>query len=157
MVMKDDPLSEIMQEVTASLTTELRSALTEVLEKQLTQSLTQSLLESEFYRRISKDMRSGLRRLYKEVSVAQNAAAEGSSQDKARADKLFHDASEQLTAVLQQTEAAANTIMTLVEKHMSMQAESSELLERPAKAALPPRNGSASMPLMPCLAMIWSP
>ena len=137
MAKDDDLFRQVMEDVTETLTANLREVLSTTLEKQLTESLTKSLLESEFYRRISTDMRSGLRRIYKEMSEARNAAAPGSEPDimdaaaeKAAADKLFHDASEQLSAALRQAEDAANTIMGVVEKHMDWQAESAELLEK---------------------------
>ncbi len=128
----DDPFREIMREVTEQLTNNLRDVLAATLERQLTESLTQALLESEFYRRISKDMRGGLRRIYKEASAAQSMeqAAGGLELDKAAADQLFHDASEQLSAVLRQTEDAANAIMAVVEKHLDLQAESADLLQK---------------------------
>lgn len=144
MAKDDDPFRQVMEEVTETLTANLREVLATTLEKQLTESLTTSLLESEFYRRISTDMRSGLRRIYKEMSDARNAAVPGGPDvpdavaEKAAADKLFHDASEQLSAVLRQTEDAANTIMGVVEKHMDWQAESAELLEKARKGRITP-------------------
>lgn len=142
MVQDNDPFRQVMQEVTETLTANLREVLAATLEKQLSESLTKSLLESEFYRRVSRDMRSGLRRIYKEMSDARNAAspevAVDAVVDKAAADKLFHDASEQLSAVLRQTEDAANTIMGVVEKHMDWQAESAELLEKARKGRITP-------------------
>lgn len=140
MVQNEEPFRQIMEEVTENLTANLRDVLAATLEKQLTEALTKSLLESEFYRRVSRDMRSGLRRIYKEMSDARNAAAPDVKVevDKAAADKLFHDASEQLSAVLQQTEDAANTIMGVVEKHMDWQAEAAELLEKARKGRITP-------------------
>ncbi|MCH5277833.1 MAG: protein phosphatase CheZ [Desulfovibrionaceae bacterium] len=143
MAKDDDLFRQVMQDVTETLTANLREVLSSTLEKQLTESLTKSLLESEFYRRISTDMRSGLRRIYKEMGEARNAAAPeadgaDAAAEKAAADKLFHDASEQLSAVLRQTEDAANTIMGVVEKQMDWQAESAELLEKARKGRITP-------------------
>ena len=150
MEQNEDPVRRIMEEVTETLTANLREVLASTLEKQLTESLTRSLLESEFYRRVSRDMRNGLRRIYKEMSDARSAAApeahlemdrataDKAVADKAAADKLFHDASEQLSAVLQQTEDAANTIMNVVETQMDRQAESAELLEKARKGRITP-------------------
>ena len=132
-----DPFREIMQEVTLNLTANLRDVLVATLEKQLTESLTQSLLESEFYRRISKDMRSGLKRIYNEVSVAQRGSGM-EVDEKAAADKLFHDASEQLSEVLKQTEEAANSIIEMLEKHIELQALATEFLEKAHKGRITP-------------------
>ena len=162
MAKDDDLFRQVMEDVTETLTANLREVLSTTLEKQLTESLTKSLLESEFYRRISTDMRSGLRRIYKEMSEARNAAAPGSEPDimdaaaeKAAADKLFHDASEQLSAVLRQTEDAANTIMGVVEKHTGRPSRRN-CWKRPAWGASRPPNGSASTKSTRCWETIWS-
>lgn len=120
-------LRAIMSEVTEKLTTDLRDVLGKALEHQLTEALTQALLESEVYRRISTDMRNGLQRIYKEISSTtakpdQNAKAE-------QTNRLFHEASEQLSAVLSQTEQATVAILEVVEKHMDLQAESQTLIK----------------------------
>lgn len=124
-------LRTVMGEVTEKLTADLREVLGRTLEHQLTEALTQALLESEVYRRISTDMRSGLQRIYKEISAAATAVPDGGTSAKAaRADKLFHEASEQLSAVLSQTEQATVAILEVVEKHMDLQVESEDLIKR---------------------------
>lgn len=140
---EEDILRKIMQEVTCKLTEELRTVLAATLEQQISTALTQSLLESEFYRRISDDMRKGLKKIYKEISNASAATgAVGPDNapvaDKARADKLFHEASSQLSAVLTQTEQATESIMEVLERHMETQSETAGLL-----AQLKPDNASA--------------
>ena len=129
----EELMRRIMGEVTEKLTLDLRGVLTQALEKQLSTALTQSLLESEFYRRISDDMRNGLKKIYKEINAAAKNAPvseEAAASEKARADKLFHEASEQLSAVLQQTEKATEDIMEILERHMDTQAESETLLKK---------------------------
>lgn len=135
---EEDVLRKIMQEVTGKLTDELRVVLAATLEQQISTALTQSLLESEFYRRISDDMRNGLKKIYKEISNASSepgvpgAAVDvaGAVSDKARADKLFHEASSQLSAVLTQTEQATESIMEILERHMETQGEAATILDR---------------------------
>ena len=117
----DSDVRTIMREVTDNLTRNLREALAAALEKQLTESLTQALLESEFYRKISTDM-----------------SEEALLSDKAVADKLFKDASEQLSAVLRQTEDAANTIMEVVERLQERQQENAALLEKAHRGRITP-------------------
>lgn len=133
---EDSVLRKIMDEVTGKLTTELRTVLAATLEQQISTALTQSLLESEFYRRISDDMRNGLKKIYKEISNASSATGNGPGEaagpvtDKARADKLFHEASSQLSAVLTQTEQATESIMEVLERHMETQMETSDILSQ---------------------------
>lgn len=139
---EEDVLRKIMEEVTGKLTDELRVVLAATLEQQISTALTQSLLESEFYRRISDDMRNGLKKIYKEISNASSASGVPGSevvdpaQEKARADKLFHEASSQLSAVLTQTQQAAESIMEVIERHMDMQMEASSILGNMTNAGL---------------------
>ena len=58
--------------------------------------------------------------------------------DKAVADKLSKDASEQLSAVLRQTEDAANTIMEVVERLQERQQENAALLEKAHRGRITP-------------------
>ena len=93
-------LRAIMGEVTEKLTADLRDVLGKALEHQLTEALTQALLESEVYRRISTDMRSGLQRIYKEISSTTAAP-----------------------------DQAAVAILEVVEKNMDLQVESQRLIK----------------------------
>lgn len=75
------------------------------------------------YRQLSADMRRGLKDIYQQISTA--SAAEGTAP---ATDALFHEASAQLGEVLRDTESAAMKIMEIVEKHLELQAESSQLI-----------------------------
>ena len=133
-----DMFRQIMREITDGLTENLSQVLSDTLERQLSESLTSALVESEFYRRLNSDMRDGLRRIYKEANAAQDMTAEDKAMtEKQMADKLFHDASEQLAAVLQQTEDVTNKIMSMVERQMEFQAESATILNKGSALRLP--------------------
>ena len=141
---QEDLVRRVMSEVTDKLTEDLRSVLTETIERQISTALTHSLLESEFYRRISKDMRSGLKRIYKEINAASKSGSAESDEtpimNKERADKLFHEASEQLGAVLAQTEKAAEDIMEVVERHMEEQGHTAEILAKSGNGVIAPED-----------------
>jgi len=141
---QDDLMRRVMSEVTDKLTMDLRSVLAETIERQISTALTQSLLESEFYRRISKDMRSGLKRIYKEINTASKSgtaeAGEAPILNKEQADKLFHEASEQLNAVLAQTEKATEDIMEVVERHMEAQGRTAEILAKSENGMFAPED-----------------
>ncbi|MDR1857226.1 MAG: protein phosphatase CheZ [Desulfovibrio sp.] len=81
------------------------------------------------YRKLSHDMREGLKGIYRQIS---EASSEGSAV-LPDPDPLFTEASDQLNEVMKTTEAAAMSIMELVEKHMELQAEGAELLRELAK------------------------
>jgi len=107
----------------------LKSAITQAVEKELSRSLTRSLLQSEFYKRISDDMRNGLQSIYKELSNArQEESGDGIVKEKKRADQLFSEAADQLDKILSTTEEATGEIMDIVEKHMEMQSQSNQIL-----------------------------
>lgn len=81
--------------------------------------------DQDLYRRLSKEMRHGLKRIYKEIS----AAAQDPDRTAARTDHLFHEASAQLHEVLNTTQAATESIMDVVEYHMNAQAETAVIIE----------------------------
>ena len=81
------------------------------------------------YRQLSADMRQGLKDIYQQISTA--SAADGAAP---ATDALFHEASAQLDEVLRDTEAAAMSIMEIVEKQLELQAESAELIAAAGEA-----------------------
>ena len=82
------------------------------------------------YRQLSADMRQGRKDIYQQLSTA--SAAEGAAP---ATDALFHEASAQLHEVLRDTEAAAMSIMEIVEKHLDLHAESASLIAAAGEAA----------------------
>jgi chemotaxis protein CheZ len=127
-----DMMDHIMDKVTEQVVGSIKEILAQVIEKELTTSLTRSLVESEFYRKISDDMRGGLQSIYKEIAQATRPESKthvhAPVTDKKQAQKLFSEASEQLDEILTTTEKAAFEIMDVVEKHMELQSQSNEML-----------------------------
>lgn len=81
--------------------------------------------DSELYRRLSTEMRQGLKHIYSQISFASSLES-----DKAPSatDYLFNEASTQLSAVLAATEEATVQIMDVVEKHLDLQMESDTII-----------------------------
>lgn len=127
---QDDMLRHAMDSLTRQVVEGLTRNLTQAMETELSRSLSQAMVESEFYRRISTDMRSGLQEIYQEIAKAtrpdQKPAAMEHDQG---ADQLFMEASKQLDEILTTTENATVEIMDVVEKHMMKQHQARELLE----------------------------
>jgi len=123
-------MDQIMEKVTSQVVHGIKESLSAVVEKELTTSLTRSLVESEFYRKLSDDMRGGLQSIYKEIAQATRPESQAHAPvtDKKQAHKLFSEASEQLDEILVTTEKAAFDIMDVVEKHMELQSQSNEML-----------------------------
>ncbi len=127
--MMEKVMERVMDNVTKQVADSIRDVLAETLEKEFSQNLTKALVESEFYRKLSNDMRGGLQTIYKEISTATKSdKTDGMPPDQKTADKLFNEASQQLDEILVTTEKATVEIMEIVEKHMDMQARASEML-----------------------------
>ena len=80
--------------------------------------------EAAVYKQISSEMRQGLKDIFQRVS----AASKGQPLPPPNPDALFLEASSQLDEVLKDTEAAAMTIMEIVERHIELQEKNAELL-----------------------------
>ncbi|KAF0232569.1 MAG: hypothetical protein FD177_2456 [Desulfovibrionaceae bacterium] len=125
----DTMIDSLMDRYMDEMVENLKGAITQAVEKELSKSLTRSLLQSEFYKRLSDDMRGGLQSIYKELSTArQDEDGTGIVKEKKRADQLFSEAADQLDTILSTTEQATGEIMDIVEKHLEMQAKSNTIL-----------------------------
>ena len=90
----------------------------------MTEPVLHSMEEKELFQRLSKEMRKGLKQIYKEISTA--AAATPGVQ--IQTDQLFHEASAQLAEVIASTQNATESIMDIVEVHMDFQAEAADII-----------------------------
>lgn len=134
MVTQEELLENVMERVTNNLVTNIRDVLSATIEREITTNLTRALVESEFYRRISDDMRGGLQTIYREISTAAKPGAPEADPARApveheAADRLFNEASHQLDEVLTTTQEATETIMDVVEVQIERQKEAAVLLE----------------------------
>ena len=127
---------ELLNRISTRAEATIRDVIAGALTEELGKALTQALTEGEFYRAISTDLQEGLKNIYKEINAA---AANGDVQPPSAAtDEMFSEASTQLGAILQTTEKATESIMTLVEKHLDMSERSAAILkELAAKAPAP--------------------
>ncbi len=128
MIDQQNLMNQIMEQVTQQVVEGIQKSIGEIIEKELSTNLTKALIESEFYRRISDDMRTGLQSIYKEISDATKPENSSAVMTQQRADKLFSEASEQLDEILQTIERATVEIMDIVEKHIDLQNRASEHL-----------------------------
>ena len=127
---KEQLSQELLNRITARAETTIREVISAALSEEINRALTMALTEGEFYRAISKDLQDGLKSIYKEISAATaNGAALPLDMPAPVADEMFSEASTQLGAILQTTEKATESIMTLVEKHLDQTERSAELLD----------------------------
>lgn len=95
-----------------------------------------TLQEQEMYQRLSKRMRGGLKEIYKEITTAASADTLVPNQT----GELFHEASAQLAEVIESTKTATDSIMDIVELHMDLQAEASEIMTAMRKGEATPEH-----------------
>lgn len=91
----------------------------------LSATAAQVQADSELYKRLSNEMRQGLKQIYSQISLASTVEDDQMS---SATDQLFHEASSQLSAVLTATEEATVQIMDVVEKHLDLQMESGTII-----------------------------
>lgn len=92
---------------------------------QATGALSVTQEDTELYKQLSDEMRQGLKKIYSQISLASNMEGEQIPEE---TDYLFHEASTQLSAVIDATEEATGQIMDVVEKHLDLQVESSAII-----------------------------
>ncbi|MDR3045945.1 MAG: protein phosphatase CheZ [Desulfovibrio sp.] len=134
MVTQEELLDNVMERVTNNLVVNIRDVLSATIERELTTNLTRALVESEFYRRISDDMRGGLQTIYREISTAAKPGAQEAPEgthpvEREDADRLFNEASRQLDEILVTTQEATESIMDVVEVQIERQKEAAVLIE----------------------------
>jgi chemotaxis protein CheZ len=81
------------------------------------------------YKELSSSMRQGLKDIYRQISTVSSERDDSGKNENSATDALFHEASTQLGEVLKTTEDATMSIMGVVEKHLELQAECSNLLK----------------------------
>lgn len=137
MLQQKELLEEVMEKVVGKVVEGMKQSISEAVERELSSTLSKTLVESEFYRRISDEMRGGLQNIYKQIAEATRPSGGGQTATEAAAiegapvsaDKLFNEASQQLDEILTTTEKATFEIMDVVEKHMTLQSQAQELLK----------------------------
>ncbi|NHZ46768.1 protein phosphatase CheZ [Nitratidesulfovibrio liaohensis] len=134
MVTQEELLDNVMESVTNTLVVNIRDVLAATIERELTTNLTRALVESEFYRRISDDMRGGLQTIYREISTAAKPGSQEAQEgtlpvQREDADRLFNEASRQLDEILVTTQEATESIMDVVEVQIERQKEAAVLIE----------------------------
>lgn len=116
---KEQLSQELLNRITAKAENTIREVISTALTEEINRALTMALTEGEFYRAISTDLQEGLKSIYKEISAATvNGAPAVTQAPSQMADEMFSEASTQLGAILQTTEKATESIMSLVEKHL---------------------------------------
>lgn len=121
----DEMINNVMDDVSVKIASALQKTLSDpisetvavLVQEIVAEQVNKSLSESDFYRKMSGDMETGLRSIYQEIKAARgtSSAAQPRIQTEQAPDELFEKASDQLDEVLSATEKAAVKIIDIVE------------------------------------------
>lgn len=125
-------LDNMVKEMTDNLLTGMREPISKSLHTLLNENVNKAVREGEFYRRLNEEMMNGIQNIFKEIKTAKNV----NEKNQAETSELFSEASRQLDEILTTTEQAAADIMTIVERHMDLQEEATNLIETATKTVL---------------------
>jgi len=135
---KEQLSQELLNRITAKAENTIREVISTALTEEISRALTMALTEGEFYRAISTDLQEGLKSIYKEINAATVNGAAVSQAPSQVADEMFSEASTQLGAILQTTEKATESIMSLVEKHLDANDRNMAILDTLAAGSSAP-------------------
>jgi chemotaxis protein CheZ len=152
---KEHLSQELLDRITAKAESTIREVIATALTEEINRALTMALTEGEFYRAVSQDLQEGLKSIYREINAAATNTASDLPPTPPVANEMFSEASSQLGAILQTTETATESIMSLVEKHLDASQQAASLLDslengetRPEIAQLRAGNQALSEDLM---------
>ncbi len=126
MISQEDILERVLSRVSAQVADSVKATVTEAVQRELSSAMTKAMVESEFYRHLNEEMRTGLRGIYQEINSA--SGQNGDSADAGQTQKLFHEAASQIEEIMQTTLEATERIMETAENLLQQQEEAGALI-----------------------------
>ena len=114
-------MKSLMEEMSDELVVSIKESVIAAVEREIAANLSRTLLEGEFYRRVNDDLQDGLKKIYQEIKAARGGTEVKSIEADINPEDLFSETSDQLDAVLQTTEKAADDIIDIVENLQDLQ------------------------------------
>ena len=128
MISQEEILERVLTRISDQVADTIKQAVTETVTRELSSAMTKSMVESEFYRHINEEMRTGLRGIYQEISSASVSESDDGGVDAQKTQKLFSDATQQIEEIMQTTLEATNSIMETSEKLLEQQEEAGTII-----------------------------
>lgn len=126
MLSQEEVLERVLSRVSEKVAESVKQTVSEAVQRELSSTMTKVMVESEFYRQVNEEMRSGLRGIYQEISTA--SKAEEGEDNTAETQKLFKDATRQIEEIMQTTLEATEKIMEIVERLQTQQEEAGAII-----------------------------
>lgn len=116
----EDIVRELRAEISEKMTAIVQSTLADIVQQEIAKSLGKSLMESDFLRSVNKDIRTGLAKIYNEITGMKDSVS-NFNVDKAK--EVFNETENKLDFIIQSTEDASLEIMDEVESIQELQAQ----------------------------------
>ncbi|MDR3176866.1 MAG: protein phosphatase CheZ [Desulfovibrio sp.] len=130
MISQEEILERVLARVSDKVAESVKETVAQAVQRELSSSMSKAMVESEFYRRLNEEMRTGLRGIYREISSASGTLEDESRSGQAGVtQKIFSDATKQIDEIMQTTLEATEHIMSRVEKLQDEQAEAGRLID----------------------------
>ena len=128
MISQEEVLERVLARVTEKVAESVRQTVVEAVQRELSSTMTKVMVESEFYRQVNEEMRTGLRDIYRDIANAAEGKEPPAKTDSGHTQQLFSDAARQIEEIMQTTLRATENIMETAEKLLDRQTEAAELM-----------------------------
>lgn len=126
MLSHEEVLERVLSRVSDKVAESVRDTVAAAVQKELSSTMTKVMVESEFYKQVNEEMRTGLRGIYQ---IANSSALDDTATpDGGETQKLFSDATKQIEEIMQTTLQATENIMETVEQLLERQADAVNLI-----------------------------
>lgn len=134
MLSHEEMLERVLSRVSDKVADSVKATVAEAVQKELSSTMTKVMVESEFYKQVNEEMRSGLKGIYQlaNASTEGGAGIDGgpAGADSGATQKLFSDTTRQLEEIMQTTLEAAENIMEKAEQLLDRQVEAETLINK---------------------------
>lgn len=132
MLSHEEVLERVLSRVSDKVAESVKHTVAEAVQKELSSTMTKVMVESEFYKQVNEEMRSGLKGIYQIANASTRGNGDEGRHEIHSSDgdtqKLFSDATQQLEEIMQTTLQAAENIMEKTEQLLDRQAEAAGLI-----------------------------
>ena len=131
MMSHEEILERVLVKVSDKIAESMKEKVAETVRQELSSIISKAMVESEFYRRVSEELHTGLKGIY---HIADASACEETEffrrADSGETQKLFTDAAQQVEEILQATFQATENILEKIERLQDRQRETDGLIDK---------------------------
>ena len=131
MMSHEEILERVLAKVSDKVAESMKETVAETVRQELSSIMSKAMVESEFYRRVSEELHSGLKGIYQIANASTCEETECFRRtDSGETQKLFTDAEQQVEEIIQATFQATENILEKIERLLDRQRETDRLIGR---------------------------